>query len=64
MVIATFSTIIGTYLNMLKDPAGFLFWMLANTVFITYSFKEKDHWTGLVFSVYLVMAVVGLYTWI
>jgi len=64
MALATGSTIIGTYLNMLKDPGGFIFWMGANAVFIAMAFKENEKWTMVVFSVYFLMAVIGLWIWI
>lgn len=34
VTIATLVAIIGTYLNLLKEPACFLLWGVANTVFI------------------------------
>lgn len=63
VTMATIVAIIGTYLNLLKDPACFILWGGANTVFIWAAFKENQRWSVMVFSVYLAMAMIGLWSW-
>jgi len=63
MAIATLSALLGTYLNLLKDPLCFILWACANTVFLCMALFKHDKWTTVVFSSYLAMAVVGFYSW-
>jgi hypothetical protein len=63
VLMATMVAIVGTYLNLLKEPLCFVLWGGANLVFIWAAFKENQKWSMTVFSVYLAMSVIGLWTW-
>lgn len=53
----------GAWLNVLKDPAGFIAWIFSNFIFIAIAFSKNQRWAVTVFSVYFALAIIGLMSW-
>jgi len=61
--VATTIAVIGAILNAFLFKQGFYFWVVSNSMFIYFSYKNK-HW-GLffLFFVYLIISIIGILYW-
>lgn len=55
--------LIGTVLNVLQERSGFLFWMVSNLGLATVNFRRRQWAQGVLFAVYLGLAVWGWSAW-
>lgn len=56
-------SMIGTILNVRRDWRGFIFWAAANTGWVVIDFKAGLYAQSLMFLIYLVLALWGIYDW-
>ncbi len=62
--IAAILSIIGAWLNAHKDIRCFIFWIIANVLWIIYSIIIiKDVWLLIMFSYYLIISIRGIVVW-
>lgn len=54
---------IGTILNVKRDWRGFIFWAAANVGWIVIDFRAGLYAQSLMFGVFLVLALWGIYDW-
>lgn len=59
----TMVALLGTLLNAKQDRRGFLLWMISNTGLATWNFSIGEYAQATLFSIYLVLAVYGFFTW-
>lgn len=60
---ATVIAIIGAILNAFAMKQGFYLWLVSNSMFAYFSYKNRHWGLLLVFIVYLVICVTGLIYW-
>lgn len=57
-------SIVGVVLNVMKNPAGFIFWMFTNAAWAIIDFKMGIPQQGVLFIVYFVLSVWGYVSWV
>lgn len=59
----TVLSIIGVILNIRKKRSGFVFWIITNGIWATYNFYKDIPEQGVLFVVYLALAIYGFIDW-
>jgi len=61
---ATTLSLVGAVLNAKQLIAGFIFWIVANVLWILFAYKNR-HW-GLLFMnfIFMLINLFGIYTWL
>lgn len=60
---ATFIVIIGAVLNALAMKEGFYLWIVSNSLFMFFSYKNKHWGLFLIFCTYLIISFIGIIYW-
>jgi hypothetical protein len=60
---ATVIAIIGAILNALAMKEGFYLWIVSNSLFIYFSYKNKHWGMFTIFCVYLLVSIIGIIYW-
>lgn len=61
--IITAIALIGTVLNANKQRIGFLFWIVSNLGLFLYNYQNDEYAQALLFFIYLLLAIYGLFKW-
>lgn len=56
-------SLIGTFLNVKKNPWGFVFWLVSNTFWVVYDCMMGLYSQAFLFLVYDIFAAWGLWSW-
>ncbi len=56
-------SLIGTWLNINKNPSGFTIWIFTNASWTIYDFSINAYAQSALFLVYTILAVYGLHEW-
>ena len=56
-------SVVGMMLNANQMVEGFVFWLVANAGWVIYNFKHRFYAQGILFIIYFVMCIYGLFAW-
>jgi nicotinamide riboside transporter PnuC len=62
-LIAAGISVIGAIVNANKRIEGFYIWLTGNALWITHGLYTKDYGEILMFSIYTLISLWGIYTW-
>ena len=60
----TILSLLGVILNIYKSPIGFIVWIFTNAAWCYIDFKKGLKEQALLFAVYFMLALYGLYRWL
>lgn len=55
--------VVGTRLNIAKDPRGFVFWAVSNGYLCYHNAMIGERWQAALFGLYFVWAIEGYLKW-
>ena len=61
--VATALAIIGAIMNAFLIKEGFYLWIVSNGIFMVFSLKNKHYGMSLMFFVYLIITIIGIFYW-